>query len=337
VSIEKIRDWFTPDEAADFLSSKLDSAVTTADVFQLVLDDRLAISVAIVNPVPMLHGEEIASLGSEEETSPHLDVIWKNGHVTGLNPQRLHQPLNTDMLFRFDDFPIENTGVFEVQMLGPAKQLIEVQRQRVLKGFAITVPMLPIILKADDKKTYALMWLHKPSRYASEPRNFALEMIKAQEQLHFISESMSSQEKLDRAIRDYYSSYEDRYSIDITLPEDSALVFSASNLIKFINNIGFQSEEYKDTLVQEFENKAVPVLRGQTNLPNADSAIYDFGDAIQGLADTTAKRFEIENSRKPTKHEVTKDIVKQDVVKKIFGDPASYEYILRRFIVTWKK
>ena len=308
MSLVKIRYWFSPDDAAVFLSSELEAKVTVADIFQLVLDDRLAISVAIINPVPMRTGEVISSVGEGETASPHLHVVWKDEHVNSLRPMNVHQPRDSNLLFKFGTNISEQTGVFEVQMVGPARQLIEAQRQNVMKGVSVKVPMLPIILKSNDKSVYALTQLYSPSHCGADSRGFVLEQVKAQNNLQHIMDNSLSQDEINAALLHYFGSFEDAYTPSVHFPEDSSLVLRASDLANLIQNLDSLSED------------------------------DDEGDIkVQDLADKAARHYFQTNRRHPTKTQISKILYEGGLLSKKNGDALSLGAIERRFHTVWLK
>ena len=309
MSIVKIRDWFSPDDAAIFLSSELEAKVTVADIFQLVLDDRLAINVAIINPIPMLSGEVISSVGEGQATSKHLYPVWKNEHVNSLRCMDIHQPLNTNLLFKFGTNISEQTGVFEVQMVGPARQLIQHERQKVMQGVGVTVPMLPIILKASDGKFYALYSLYRPSRYTTDPKAFVTGQIEAQGKLTRMQEGTECQNKIDDAFLDYFSAFEEQFVIDMGFPEDSSLVIKTSDLVSFVSKVTSPQNQSEDS----------------------EGALI----LIQTLANEIAAEFILAKCRSPTKSKVAKTIYDDHRYMKRNGTPLSLETIERRIKVTW--
>ena len=305
MSIEKIRVWSYLDDAAAFLSLRLNLEVKVVDVLQMVLVGKFAISLEIVNPTSMLLGEKISGAGEGEITSPHLNTIWKDNNVTKLVGQDLHQPLNSDLLFRFSNDISDQTGIFEIQMVGPSRQLIEHERQKVMQGVDVTIPMLPVILKATDGRFFALYQLYKPSRYTSDPKTFSLDQILAQEKLELIAEAEDCQSIIDGAVLDYFSSFEDQHMIEIGLPTDSRLVIKTADLADFVD----QLNSSENTVEAKF--------------------------SIQDLADNVAAELLLTKGRKPTKRQVANGLYDRLVCLKNNGDRLAPETIERRIKVTW--
>jgi hypothetical protein len=305
MNIEKIRPWSYLDDAAAFLSLRLSVEVVVVDVLQMVLDGKFAISLEIVNPTPMRLGEKISGNSESETTSPHLNTIWKDNRATKLVGQDLHQPLSSDLLFRFSNNISDQTGIFEIQMVGPSRQLIELERQKVMKGVDVTIPMLPVILKATDGRFFALYCLYKPSRYTSDPKTFALDQILVQEKLELIAEAEDCQSIIDKAVLDYCSAFEDQYMIEMGLPIDSQLVIKTSDLAGFV-----------------------------VQLEPSENAAEDQA-SMQDLANDIAAELYLSKGRKPTRRQVANGLYDRQLFLKANGDPIASETIERRIKVTW--
>lgn len=96
------------------------------------------------------------------------------------------------------------------------------------------------------------------------------------------------------------------------------------------------SSELYESPKPQVSHLAEPLLIEQPIVTNDNPVTYDIDGAIQLLADKTAQKLVQNGLNHPTKHNVAGDILNQKTVTKKFGELADYEYILRRFKVTWR-
>lgn len=100
------------------------------------------------------------------------------------------------------------------------------------------------------------------------------------------------------------------------LPNDAVIVVKRDRLNELASSI---NDKFTDDLIGD------------------EALIYDTNNEIQLLANKTAKKLVQNGLKNPTKAKVANDIFEQGIVMKKHGDLADYDYILRRFKVSWKK
>jgi hypothetical protein len=118
-------------------------------------------------------------------------------------------------------------------------------------------------------------------------------------------------------------------------PNDAVIVIRKDRLNELANSINdkFTDDVLGDGALSLLHVKDTHTVTNSNS--NSNSVIYDINGQIQLLANETAQKLVLTGLDNPTKASVADDILKQRIVTKKYGDLASYDYILRRFKVTW--
>jgi len=141
-----LREWLTIDETAQYLTDALDESVYPKDVYRLVQEGHLGLSVNFVNETDAVRGEivgvdevewgEVPSDFSHEITIEDSDVLEK--------PLRWMRSVQLDenRFFNKTDKVEPINGIYDLMMLGPEKQILEQLCQDLVNGATVKISNL---------------------------------------------------------------------------------------------------------------------------------------------------------------------------------------------------
>lgn len=210
--IHSRKSWLTLPDAAKYLSSRLDSEVSEADILQAALEKQLKLSVDFVNDASFRRGkikdlkERTVSFkkfglvhleplpGSIEEEALAASGVWKSLEEADIS-ERLHleihkgtylvcadgERISESTFVKFDEDVYPDPGLWDLSMLGGEQDHIRALHLSYTNGPALAEPVsFPAWLEREDGYLYELLgprdeaWV---KHYQDQPGGFPIHVL----------------------------------------------------------------------------------------------------------------------------------------------------------------
>ncbi|PMN12905.1 hypothetical protein BCT39_08960 [Vibrio lentus] len=134
--LAKLKSFFTLEEAAIYLSNKLEEPVSLATLYQSIADKKLILSVRLINQAYAMKGQVIECedgdlvefktnlTTGEELATPHCEYISDDNSI----------PISIDTLFIFDSKAHVVDGIWDLAMVGEESLRVENLYQNEVNG-----------------------------------------------------------------------------------------------------------------------------------------------------------------------------------------------------------
>ena len=212
-----LKKWVTIPEAAQYLSASLGEEVNEADIYALVLNDQLKISIKFIDMINVEKGKLIYN----------EDFLYKETFFSD------------NVIKQFDG------GIFELQMYEGGKKIIEEKYYNLIGGPKVKrfLFLEDIVFGGDDGQLYRLVeWLENKNSLINDSENKLLEIeekIKSQNIAKKEAEELLSlhKKKHEKLLDSKVRSHPDEYLPLSVLPEDTMLVVCTQALIDLQNQL----------------------------------------------------------------------------------------------------
>lgn len=230
----KLKKFFTPEEAAAYLSDELEASVSLATLYQAIVDNKLTLSVRLINQAYALKGQvfecedgDLVEFKTELITGKVLEKSYFD-YVTDDNSL----PIRSDKQFVYDNKAHVVYGIWDLAMLGEESLRVEHLYQNEVNGLQ---PLLT--------DTWGF--------YLKQGEIFCRLIIKSQEKIDQIQDDIASglefwADQRDLTVEQFVSFAEDcweelsedeRQALDIfsylaNLPDDSLKFFEDSRSLE---------------------------------------------------------------------------------------------------------
>lgn len=134
--LAKLKSFFTPEEAAVYLSNKLEAPVSLATIYQLIIDGKLTLSVRLINQAYVLKGQvfecedgDLVEFKTELTTGkvlekPYFDYVDDENSI----------PMGSGQMFVYDNKAHVIDGIWDLAMLGEESLQVERLYQNEVNG-----------------------------------------------------------------------------------------------------------------------------------------------------------------------------------------------------------
>jgi len=331
-----LKDWHKPKDAAKILSLMFEMEVSEADIFQFVLDGKLSIYVNFVSPITIVAGKidpeatqkvrlENDKAGKKQRGVHPIVPVWKvdssfsNELNTAMFYEMKHRPLSYDVIgggasYEFDSFPSETGGVCYLTPLGAGHHFIKRELERLTSKINVPIPKEPLYI-ASPKGTLGALYTRRQMDSDSELMGVVMREVK--------NKIFVANLKNKDTGKDVINLSDDELKEAIwllptnKLPEDSYFVIDSDSIMNLVNDTNGAS-------------------KAQPNGIQDDGLVVHYAHtSIQEMANKAAEQYSRNNNKPPSKQQVTKILFDGGLISKKYGEPASSEYIERRFKKDW--
>ncbi len=229
-NLAKLKKFFTPEEAATYLSDKLEASVSLATLYQLIADKKLTLSVRLINQAYALKGQifecedgDLVEFKTELTTGEVLETSYFD-YVTDENSI----PISVDTLFIYDDKAHVVDGIWDLAMVGEESLRVEHLYQNEVNGLKplLTdtwgfylkqgVVVCRLITKSQEKISEIQDDIASGLEFWADQRDLTVD-----EFMSFIEECWEELSEDEIQALDYFASLVDLPSDSLKLYEDS--------------------------------------------------------------------------------------------------------------------